>query len=392
VEKEQFADTSFKRLYWTGYRGTMGALKWPTGWFNKPAHIYGATAAFFALPNSQNYGGSESVARRVGVELADWLGDLNGYSNYHVFAHSMGNVVISEALRHSNGRVLTSYVATEAAEVSGSYDQSEVEITHKLLSASQFFSDCSTGAEMGPEEAGRCYNSDNLLYELFDMPPDKYRYDIPERHGPTNTEYIAQKNNRDINLDGEGDGVRDGQHYYECIGNRVDNLVNFYNGSDAALSAWQFNQLTKPDLGVIDGSEWAYEYNGVTCSGLLEVCDVSDLVSDRVLKKGIIFDDHLFWNEDLPIDQYTAYIMGYIIPARTDAMGSSDSVNGEMRYKSPLNFVSSNQDHSAQFHGYLSEERTRGKVRLTFWENIMNTGFDLSNDDYSGLKRTNSEK
>ncbi len=47
--------------------------------------------------------------------------------------------------------------------------------------------------------------------------------------------------------------------------------------------------------------------------------------------------------------------------------------------------------HSAQFHGYLSEERINRQVRLEFWENLMRTGFRLGSDDYSGLARTPAE-
>jgi hypothetical protein len=87
--------------------------------------------------------------------------------------------------------------------------------------------------------------------------------------------------------------------------------------------------------------------------------------------------------------------MGYIIPARTEALGQVDVE--EQRAKSipfslissylnmSLDFTTSNQGHSAQFHGYLSEpERGRGN----YWLRVMEQGFDLSprtGGNYSGL-------
>jgi hypothetical protein len=152
-------------------------------------------------------------------------------------------------------------------------------------------------------------------------------------------------------------------------------------------------KFTKPDVGLLDGSEWEYEYDGITCGGLLEICDEDDLVEDRFLNTSwLVFDTRLFWSEDLPIDQDTADIMGNIIPARTDALGSSAGVGGEITSNAPLNFLSSNHDHSAQFHGYISESRpTDGRVRLLFWENLMEAGFELNIEDYSGLARADGE-
>ena len=31
-EKDAFAETAFKRLYWQGYKGHFGAFQWPTGY------------------------------------------------------------------------------------------------------------------------------------------------------------------------------------------------------------------------------------------------------------------------------------------------------------------------------------------------------------------------
>lgn len=39
-ERVSFAETAFKRLYWTGNQNRFGAFTWPTGWFKKPANEY----------------------------------------------------------------------------------------------------------------------------------------------------------------------------------------------------------------------------------------------------------------------------------------------------------------------------------------------------------------
>jgi hypothetical protein len=30
-EKDRYAETAFKRLYWQGYQGRFGSFRWPTG-------------------------------------------------------------------------------------------------------------------------------------------------------------------------------------------------------------------------------------------------------------------------------------------------------------------------------------------------------------------------
>src|SRR5690606_15700911 len=74
----------------------------------------------------QNYDRSESRARRSGSRLYDLLQTLrNQYSSLHVTAHSMGNVVVSEALKHAatqyDGRLVDSYIAMQAAEAAQNY-------------------------------------------------------------------------------------------------------------------------------------------------------------------------------------------------------------------------------------------------------------------------------
>ena len=170
LEKIGFANTGFKRFYWSGYKGSFGALSWPTGWIEKPAHEYDKlTIGSYLLGNEQNYGASEAVAREVGTELAVWLANLTGYEDKHVVAHSMGNVVVSEALRqYQPDGLITSYTASQAATVGGAYDQNMPSIRHKV----SFLSTCplaAVGVPVRAEVAWRCYNAENTPETLFDM-------------------------------------------------------------------------------------------------------------------------------------------------------------------------------------------------------------------------------
>lgn len=46
-----------------------------------------------------------------------------------------------------------------------------------------------------------------------------------------------------------------GNHYYQSIGSKTD-IHNYYNDQDAALTGWEFNQLTMPDYS--NGPTWDY--------------------------------------------------------------------------------------------------------------------------------------
>ena len=154
------------------------------------------------------------------------------------------------------------------------------------------------------------------------MPPDKYRFDIPPEHGPTSTAHVEAQNSPN--------GPRGGKHYYEDIKRKTERLVNFYNPIDTALSAWEFNQLTKPDNDnfLDDSREWAYEYVPVTCTGLLETCDVADILANRFSVQWTILGepipltkDYLTYRDNMPIEEDTAKIIGHILLVRTNALG-----------------------------------------------------------------------
>ena len=118
-EKDRFAETAFKRLYWQGYQGRFGFLRWPT-YYDFPAEAFSLMAF-----DPQNYDNSEYNAWKSGQGLLNKLAELNAKYPGHVYllAHSMGNVVAGEALRLAgNNQIVNTYVASQAAVPAHCYD------------------------------------------------------------------------------------------------------------------------------------------------------------------------------------------------------------------------------------------------------------------------------
>ena len=118
-ERDAFAETAFKRLYWQGYKGHFGAFQWPTG--------YGFGNWKTVVTDPDNFDDSEYNAWHSALGLIGLLINLNSSHSDHVylFAHSMGNVVAGEALKLAGSRqVVNTYVAMQAAIAVHCYDQS----------------------------------------------------------------------------------------------------------------------------------------------------------------------------------------------------------------------------------------------------------------------------
>lgn len=112
VDYQDFSDTMFKRLYWVGYQGRFASLRWPT-----------LSSDDFWLPalDYTTYNHSEFRAWKSGAGLSAYLTHLKQrLPNYslNVCAHSMGNVVVMEALRDQLAQGQTNvdnYVLMQAA-------------------------------------------------------------------------------------------------------------------------------------------------------------------------------------------------------------------------------------------------------------------------------------
>jgi hypothetical protein len=96
-----FAETMFKRLWWRGYKGRFAAFRWPT---------YGDGTNLGAVGT---YNDSEYVAWHSGTALKTFVAGLpSGYA-VDIAAHSMGNLVVGEALKE--GMTISHYAMLHAA-------------------------------------------------------------------------------------------------------------------------------------------------------------------------------------------------------------------------------------------------------------------------------------
>jgi hypothetical protein len=203
-EKDRYAETAFKRLYWQGYQGRFGVFRWPTDYdFN------GKVIQLVTSPSEKdNFDRSEYNAWLSGAGLLNKLKDLNAEYTGHVymFAHSMGNIVAGEALRlEETNQVVNTYVASQAAVSAHTYDPT--------VSPYSFY------------------------YSYLGVPISTVPK-TPNIYGG----WFAVNNSF-----------------------AAGTIVNFYNTNDYALqrSVWQLNQLLKPDQFVPEnGVLWDYGYNG----------------------------------------------------------------------------------------------------------------------------------
>jgi hypothetical protein len=188
-EKQAFAETAFKRLWWQGYRGRFGAFRWPT-------YHMGLATVFSTLIN---YDCSEYNSWKSATALESLLVYLNDPNhcagNVRVMAHSMGNVVTGETLRRlrdfrlpgTDQPYVRNYLALQAAIPAHCYDDQGHEIGFHPLAA------------------------DNLT-------PNRYARYWRDTDGP----YFSGPN---------GAGT----------------YKNYTNPGDYALKKWIFDQHTKPD-------------------------------------------------------------------------------------------------------------------------------------------------
>lgn len=107
-EKDRWTETVFKRLWWQKYKGHVGVFQWPT------------------YTGKLTYNASELRAWRSGQALNHRIMALNSAypGQIRVIAHSMGNVVMGEALRLSSSPVVHTYIAAQAAIPAHCYDNS----------------------------------------------------------------------------------------------------------------------------------------------------------------------------------------------------------------------------------------------------------------------------
>ena len=210
-ERRAFAETAFKRLWHRGYKGAFGLFSWPTEYL-PIADALDLLSLLRKTENRQNYDRSELKAFGSASALHGVLEKLNDSypEQVRVFAHSMGNVVTSEALRLESEssvapRLLVhAYVASQAAVSAHAYDEST-----------------------------------EPLPDLWPNVFDSIRYGR-NRHIPSVPDVYAEY-------------PETGRPYFRDINKAAGKLVNFFNPlCPIVFWVWQANQYTKYDLG------WSY--------------------------------------------------------------------------------------------------------------------------------------
>jgi hypothetical protein len=198
-EKDRFAETAYKRLYWHGYQGRFGVYRWPTG-----NGFAGISTVATNPTEKDNYDLSEYQAWQSAMALKSRLTalDIQYPGQVYMLAHSMGNVVASEALRLAGTtNLVNTYVASQAALPAEMYDPTVLD-----------------------------YSFYYPPWVLANVTPD-----IDQNWFATNN------------------------------GNAAGQIISFYNTNDYALARgrWQLDQLLKPDQLVLNGGAiWDYGYSG----------------------------------------------------------------------------------------------------------------------------------
>ncbi len=329
-EKERFAETAYKRLWWQGYKGRFGVFTWPAtygfgGSQSTWALARTASSGAMGIGNGTHFDRGEWTAWRSGAPLRQLLQTLNGAYNgeLYAFSHSMGAVVVSEALRlqsqSGGGQILKTYVPSQAALSAHTYDSSL------------------SGA----------VGSTNAL---------QWEYNHPALDNGT-ANYGPQTPN-----------IYNGWHAFLINGGgggskAVGQIKNFYNRNDWALSApvWQFNQLTKPDYpDSTNGQPYLYEYDPIVTSfGRINILNVRTLL-----------------DQGTPADVKDRYeIMAFAAESRVKAFGATDNVSlARITEAHDLQAIwgpdPRGQDHrthrwhSGQFRNYIQYQRTYWKALL----------------------------
>jgi hypothetical protein len=192
--KDSVGNTAFKRLFWQGYKGRFGLFRWPTFYYE-------------GAPPIHHFDASEHRAWASSLGLLSLINRFNAgpfAGRVRIIAHSMGNIVVSEALRRSqSGQIVHTYIASQAAISAHCYDATTTLMPFRL--------------NLGPTT------------------PDVYAYYW--QNGATSKPHQWQ-----------GEGRPSYMHSDYLLG-KAGHYFNYYNDKDAALNwpLWQFDQQSKPD-------------------------------------------------------------------------------------------------------------------------------------------------
>ncbi len=203
-EKRRWIETTFKRLWWQGYKGRVSSFEWPT--------LDSFDSISDAVIQLRHFDNSEYRAWLSAKSLSKLIKELNTNGKLRIMAHSMGNIVAGESLRLLQSSIpqVHTYIACQAA-----------------LSAQYY------GDEKGYNPCG---------YQSLDI-------SFPGTPDVMGKFSVRWDNNVQIT----------GPYFFEN-NNSVANFRNWYNAVDWALDHWEKNNVFKPD-----NFGWGYRfgYSGV---------------------------------------------------------------------------------------------------------------------------------
>jgi hypothetical protein len=207
AEKTQWAETTFKRLWWQGYQGSVALFSWPT--------LAENDNFWDVITKPHHFDNSEFRSWLSGDALIRVLEELNTGGALRVMAHSLGNAATSEAIRrYAGAEHIHTYIALQAAMSAQYYDWA-VAAAHPVS---------------------------NVTY----APPFYYGLSTPDIFGHYDS----------------GDAATG--PYFAGISSSVDRMFNYFNVDDWALDLWEQNDVMRPDDGAplyffYVGSETTYE-------------------------------------------------------------------------------------------------------------------------------------
>ena len=298
-EKETFASTMFKRMWHQGYKGRFGAFRWPT--------FHGLSGPSWGNLKGQNihtahFDGSEQRAWNSASALKNLLINREsefGTNKIRLYAHSMGNVVSSEALRQmAPSSHVNTYISAQAAISSHVWDKTTPQMTF------------------------------NAPFELNTPNVYGYYWQNSAALPPHNWENEGRPSYMDPQY------MPSGTTY-----------INHYNPLDWALSHdnWQLNQVLKPDVD--------YHYGWPA----LDFIDISL----RFWKTQSIppFRNLTFPNDRFEVFSYAAQSHGYAT-GQQGATAGKFNVAFSVNLRGEYGFESAHKGHSAQFRSTIQKRWT----------------------------------
>jgi len=128
ANSENFAQTMFKRLWHMGFDGRFAYFRWETKWLSGVDVMRLITQQYFA-----NYNESEYLAwTKASIQLKTFVEAMPSNYTRHIAAHSMGNIVASQAI--NRGMKADVYVKMQSAAPAACYDgSSELEQTAPVI-------------------------------------------------------------------------------------------------------------------------------------------------------------------------------------------------------------------------------------------------------------------